>query len=221
MARTKSVDARSVGAFRHGTSIGEHGELLFDAPIEIKDQADMRNYGITDEDCKYLHFGSSEKIRVYFFKTENREFAEYSWEYINNQHSSSYFQTRCMVPGKRKAFVKCRDTNKCSACPYGRKPEDKQTQIVSLDGLIASGWEPSPTESVEHEVMAKIEREEIRSIMTSEDWRIAEAYESKTFHGNSVKEIAADLQISEPRVYQLLNRAKSIIKTYQEETDHE
>ena len=35
MARTGKT------AFTHGTSIGDGGELLFDAPIEIHDKADM------------------------------------------------------------------------------------------------------------------------------------------------------------------------------------
>ena len=112
MARTKKVDASNSGEFKHRSYVGENGETLYDAPIEIKDKADMDNYGITIEDCRYLHFGASEKIRVYFFKTPNRAFAEYQWEHINNIHSSGYYSTRCMVPGQRKAFVRCKDTNK-------------------------------------------------------------------------------------------------------------
>lgn len=221
MARTNKVNAKNEGAFRHGTSIGESGELLFDAPIEIVDDADMKHYGITKEDCRYLRFNGSQKLRVFFYKTPSRELAEYQWETINNQHSSAYFASRCMVPGKRKAFVRCRDTNKCSACPYGVTPETRQAAVVSLDGLIESGWDPTPVESVEHTVLAKIEREEIRARMRAEDWRIAEAYEARTFLGDSVKTIATELGLSEPRVYQMLSRAKQIVKEYREENPNE
>ena len=78
-------------------------------------------------------------MRVFFYKTPDRAFAESQWEYINTLHSSGYFSTRCMVPGKRKAFTRCRDTNKCSACPYGRTPETKQSPLVSWDGFAAIG----------------------------------------------------------------------------------
>ena len=221
MARTKKVNIGNSGNFKHGTSIGENGEILYDAPIEIKDQADMNNYGITKEDCRYLHFGSSEKLRVFFFKTTDRAFAESQWEYINNQHSAGYFSTRCMVPGKRKAFVKCRDTNKCSECPYGRTPETKEAAVISWDGLLDTGWEPGPAESVERQVMAKTEYEQIRTLMDAEDPRIAQAFEAKELFGDSVKKIALDLGVSEPRVYQLIARAKAIGKEYRKENSNE
>ena len=219
MARTKKAGLEA--EFKHGTSIGANGEILYDCPIEIKDQADMANYGITNEDCRFLNFNGSQKMRVYFYKSPDRAFAEAQWEYINNLHSSGYFSVRCMVPGKRKAFIRCRDTNKCSACPYGRTPETKQAPVVSWDGLLDSGWEPTPTESTEHIVMAKMEYQAIRSLMDAEDPRIALAFEAKELYGDSVKAIAADLSVSEPRVYQLIKRAKAIGRQFREDNEHE
>jgi hypothetical protein len=219
MARTKKAGLEA--EFKHGTSIGANGEILYDCPIEIKDQADLDNFGIGWDDCKTLSFHGSEKMTVFFFKTEDRAFAEYQWGYLDTQHSSGYFSVRCMVPGKRKAFIRCRDTNKCSACPYGRTPETKQSPVVSWDGLLDSGWEPVPTASVEHQVMAKLEYEEIRSKMDAEDPRIALAFEAKELYGDSVKEIAADLGVSVPRVYQLLSRAKTIGRQFRKDNENE
>ena len=70
----KIVKAQLEAEFKHNTSIGANGEILYDAPIEIKDQADLDNYGITWDDCRTLNFHGSEKVTVYFFKTENRAF---------------------------------------------------------------------------------------------------------------------------------------------------
>lgn len=221
MARTNKVSNSKKGAFKHKTSIGKNGEILYDAPIQIKDQNDLKHYGITNEDCRYLHFGASEKMRVYFFKTTNREFADAQWEYLNTQHSAEYYNTRCMVPGKRKAFIRCRDTNKCSECPYGIKPEDKQAAVVSWDELLESGWEPVPVQPVERRVMAKVEYEAIRDRMDAEDPRIAQAFEAKELFGDSIAKIAVDLGISEPRVYQMISRAKEIGKEYREENSNE
>ena len=219
MARAKKAGLEA--EFKHGTSIGDNGEILYDCPIEIKDKADLDNFGIGWDDCRFLNFNGSQKMRVYFFKTPDRAFAESQWEYINTLHSSGYFSVRCMVPGKRKAFVRCRDTNKCSACPYGRTPETKQIPVVSWDGLLDTGWEPAPAESVEHQVMAKLEYQAIRALMDAEDPRIAIAFEAKELYGDSVKKIAADLGVSEPRVYQLLNRAKAIGRQFREDNDNE
>ena len=219
MARTKKA---GLGAeFKHGTSIGANGEILYDCPIEIKDQADLNNYGITDEDCRFLNFNGSQKMRVYFYKTPDRAFAEAQWEYINDLHSSGYFSVRCMVPGKRKAFVRCRDTNKCSECPYGRTPETKQIPVVSWDGMLDTGWEPVPAESMEYQVMAKLEYQAIRTLMDAEDPRIVIAFEAKELFGDSVKKIADDLGISQSRVYQLLSRAKTIGRQFRENNDNE
>ena len=214
MARTKKVDVSNSGEFKHRSYVSENGETLYDAPIEIKDKADMNHYGITTEDCKYLHLGSSQRILVYFYKTTNRAFAEAQWEYINNVHSRGYNSTRCMVPGQRKAFIRCKDTNKCSECPYGRTPETKQASLVSLDGLVEDGYEPETADSVEQQAVAKMEYAEIRARMDAEDPRIARAFEARELLGDSVTRIAADLGVSEPRVYQLLRRAKEIGKEY-------
>ena len=214
MARTKKVDVSNSGEFKHRSYVSENGETLYDAPIEIKDKADMNHYGITIEDCKYLHLGSSQRILVYFYKTTNRAFAEAQWEYINNVHSRGYNSTRCMVPGQRKAFVRCKDTNKCSECPYGRTPETKQASLVSLDGLVEDGYEPETADSVEQQAVAKMEYAEIRARMDAEDPNIARALEARVLLGDSIAKIAADLGVSESWVYQLIKRAKEIGKKY-------
>ena len=78
-------------------TINENGETVYQAPIEIKSDADLENYGITREDCRTLHFGKSEKIIVYYFPTTNRRFVEEQWRYLNTQHSKGYRSMRCMV----------------------------------------------------------------------------------------------------------------------------
>lgn len=123
-----------------------------------------------------------------------------------------------MVPGRKKPFIKCPTTNSCARCPHGRKPEDKLAPVISLDGLLEDGYEPAPAESVERQVLKKIEYEEIRARMDAEDPRIALAFEAKELCGETVQEIANELGVSAPRVYQLIARAKEIGRSYREET---
>ena len=203
--------AKSEAEFRHNTSIGPNGELLFDCPIEIQNQQDLDAFGITWNDCRTLNFHGSDKVTVYFFKTENRAFAEYQWSYLDTQHSRGYASVRCMIPGKRKAFIKCPDTVSCATCPYKGK---KQAPIISWDGLVETGYEPVGSAPVDEQVGAKMEYEVINAMMDAKNIRIARAFEMKELHGYSVREISAELEISQPRVYQLIARAKAIGKEY-------
>ena len=150
-------------------------------------------------------------MTVYFFKTENRAFAEYQWSYLDTQHSRGYASVRCMIPGKRKAFIKCPDTVSCATCPYKDK---KQAPIISWDGLVETGYEPVGSAPVDEQTIAKAEYEGIKAMMDAEDARIARAFEMKELQGYSVREIAAELEISQPRVYQLIARAKAIGMKY-------
>ncbi|MBQ6120806.1 MAG: hypothetical protein IJI59_03575, partial [Clostridia bacterium] len=60
---------------------GEHGELLFDAPVEIRTKEDLDFFGISWRDTKTLRFGRSERINVYYYRTENRAYADDQWRY--------------------------------------------------------------------------------------------------------------------------------------------
>ena len=68
--------------------------------------------------------------------------------------------------------------------------------------------------SLHAQVEAKLLYESIKAVMDTEDTRIAKALEMKVLLGFSVKEIAAELGVSEPRTYQLLSRGKEIGKEY-------
>ncbi len=209
----KNDKAKSEDEFRHNTSIRPNGELLFDCPIEIRNQQDLDNFGITWSDCRTLNFHGSERVTVYFYKTENRALAEFQWRYLDTQHSRGFASTRCWIPGRKKAFVRCRDTVPCATCPY---KDNRQPPFISWDELVAGGYEPVGSSSPEEEVMAKSEYESIKAMMDAEDTRIARAFEMKALQGFSVREIAVELKISEPRVYQLIARAKAIGREYRE-----
>ena len=207
----KNGSAPLEAEFKHNTSIGADGEILYDAPYEIKNQADLDNFGITWNDCRTLNFHGSEKVTVFFIRTKNRALAEYLWSALDTQHSRGFASVRCMIPGKRKLFIKCPDTNSCAACPNKAK---KRSPIISWDDLTENGYEPIVDYSLHEQVEAKLLYESIKAVMDTEDTRIAKALEMKVLLGFSVKEIAAELGVSEPRTYQLIARAKAIGKEY-------
>lgn len=205
--------AKSEAEFRHHTSIGPNGELLFDCPVEIRDQEDLNNYNISWKDCRTLSFNGSEKVTVFFMKVESRPLAEYMWACLDSQHSRGYANTRCMIRGKRKLWVRCPDTVSCAKCPH---KDEKQPPVISWDALVETGYETIGNTSPEEDTMAKAEYRSIKAVMDTEDPRISKALEMKVLLGFSVKEIAVELSISEPRTYQLLARAKAIGKEYRQ-----
>ena len=211
MAKTKKAGLEA--EFKHNTSIGADGAILYDAPIQIRDQEDLDNYHISWRDCRTLSFHGSERVTVYFMKVESRSLAEYMWASLDTEHSRGYASVRCMIPGKRKAYIRCPDTNKCSSCPH---KDSKQAPVISWDGLIETGYEPAAAASPEEHSVTKSEYESIKSVMDSEDPHIAQAFEMKELLGYSVKEIAAALDLSEPRIYQLVARAKAIGREYRQ-----
>lgn len=207
----KNEKAAPEASFRHYTSIGCNGEILYACPMEIETQADLDAYGITKADCRTLNFNGSEKVMVYIMMVENRELAEDQWHYLDSLHRRGYRNSRCWVPGKQKEWVRCRDTNSCACCPYKgqRKPP-----FISWDRLITSGYEPTAEAPADEQAIAKMVWNEIRTRMDAEDVRIAKALEAKVLYGLSTQEIADALGISVPRVYQLFYRGKAIAKTY-------
>ena len=94
-------------SFKHRTTIREDGTILYDMPILIEHDDELQYYGITQADCITLKLGSSDSKRVWFCQTENRELAEYQWTYISTIHMQEFLSLRCMVPGKKKDFIRC------------------------------------------------------------------------------------------------------------------
>lgn len=204
-------------SFKHRTTTREDGTILYDMPILIEHDDELQYYGITRADCKMLKFGGSAPMRVWIYQTDNRELAEYQWASIDLMHWRESMATRCMVPGKRGGMILCQTNEKCSQCPWGIKPENKQSHTISWDRLIETGYEPTTGIPVEKQVIDKIEMEEFERIMEAEDPRIWTAFALKRFEYESAKTISIELKISVPRVYQLLERAYEIIRENREE----
>lgn len=211
MAKTKKAGLEA--EFKHNTSIGADGAILYDAPIQIRDQEDLDNYHISWQDCRTLNFHGSERMTVYFMKVESRALAEYMWASLDTEHSRGYASVRCMIPGKRKPFIRCPDTVSCATCPH---KADRQAPVISWDGLVESGYDPAAGASPEENAVAKSEYRSIKAVMDGEDIRISKAFEMKELLGFTVKEIATELHISEPRVYQLVARARAIGREYRQ-----
>ena len=57
--------------------------------------------------------------------------------------------------------IRCPDTTKCNECSCGRTPEDRQSNILSLDQLSAGGFEEAEEDIERAAKLACLEFEEI------------------------------------------------------------
>ena len=197
------------------TQFVKDGCVNYYAPIEIEHSGQLETLNITWNDCRTWHIGS-ERVTVYLCPADEATYRFLLGE-LRRKHRNGYRAVRCMVEGKLKPLIRCPESNKCSACPYGRKPEDREANIISWDGLIESGYEGEADNRMVEQLQAKLEYDEIRTLMDSKNPIIAQAFEMKERDGFSVSEIADRLHIKPRNVYYYLDRAKAIGKKYNKE----
>lgn len=199
----------------HTTQLVKDGCVNYYAPIEIEHSGQLETLNITWNDCRTWHIGS-ERVTVYLCPADEATYRFLLGE-LRRKHRNGYRAVRCMVEGKLKPLIRCPESNKCSACPYGRKPEDREANIISWDGLIESGYEGEADNRMVEQLQAKLEYDEIRTLMDSKNPIIAQVFEMKERDGFSVSEIADRLHIKPRNVYYYLDRAKAIGKKYNKE----
>ena len=197
------------------TQFVKDGCVNYYAPIEIEHSGQLETLNITWNDCRTWHIGS-ERVTVYLCPADEATYRFLLGE-LRRKHRNGYRAVRCMVEGKLKPLIRCPESNKCSACPYGRKPEDREANIISWDGLIESGYEGEADNRMVEQLQAKLEYDEIRTLMDSKNPIIAQVFEMKERDGCSVSEIADRLHIKPRNVYYYLDRAKAIGKKYNKE----
>ena len=213
----KRLSAQEMSTFRYQTCIGEDGETLYHAPIEIRCRSDLDNYGITWNDCRTINFGGTDPRTVYFYKTPNRELAEFQWRDLNREHYAKVTITRCMIPGERKTLIRCPTSNSCTHCPFGKKVADKQLNIISWDKMVENAYEAEDDDNtggspIEENGDFNLLLDAVQEELDAEDERLMKALKMKELLGFSVQEIADQLGCSQPRVYQMIKRAKEIAR---------
>lgn len=194
------------------TQLVKDGCVNYYAPIEIEHSGQLETLNITWNDCRTWHIGS-ERVTVYLCPADEATYRFLLGE-LRRKHRNGYRAVRCMVEGKLKPLIRCPESNKCSACPYGRKPEDREANIISWDQQIASGYEPAASESMEQRVIDRDFYLHIRERMVKKDPNIAAAFEMSVLGELSAKEIAKALGVPERKVYYLIQQAKQIGKDY-------
>ncbi len=102
------------------------------APMEIESVKDMEFMPIDQGFVTRILVGKR-WVKVLLVEAEP-EVCRLMLADLKKKYNSFYRQHRCLVPGVRKDWIRCPETNHCDACPYGRQPEQYDTGLLSLEG---------------------------------------------------------------------------------------
>ena len=197
--------------FKHNFTVDPEGTVWYDAPVQIRDQADLANYHIQWSDCRKWRFGGGKPVMVHFVKVRELAVAEFLWKDLNYEHWQEYAAKRCMVPGTRKDWIRCPSNMSCAHCPYGN---EKKRPVISLDGLVEVGYEPGAEVSAEEKALTALVYREIRNLLDAKDPLFAEVLEMKILDEKSAASIAQRLGVKTSRVYKMLDKIREIGEIY-------
>ena len=197
--------------FKHNYTVDQDGTVWYDAPVQIRDQADLANYHIQWSDCRKWRFGGGKPVMVHFVKVRELAVAEFLWKDLNYEHWQEYAAKRCMVPGTRKDWIRCPSNMSCANCPYGN---EKKRPVISLDGLVEVGYEPGADVSAEEKAYYALVYREIRNLLDAKDPLFAEVLEAKILDEKSAATIAQRLGVKTSRIYKMIDKIREIGEAY-------
>ena len=196
-------------------NLRKNGIEIYAAPIEIEHKEQLETLGITQQECRTWYIGS-EKVIVHLTPADKGTY-HFLLDELRTRHRKEYRSRRCQIPGKNKPLIMCPECNRCSECPYPEYRDKHKANSISWDGLIESGYEGEADNCMVEQLQAKLEYDEIHTLMDSENPIIAQVFEMKERDGFSVSEIADRLHIKPRNVYYYLDRAKAMGKKYNKE----
>ena len=196
-------------------NLRKNGIEIYAAPIEIEHKEQLETLSITQQECRTWYIGN-EKVIVHLTPADKGTY-HFLLDELRTRHRKEHRSRRCQIPGKNKPLIMCPECNRCSECPYPEYRDKHKANSISWDGLIESGYEGEADNCMVEQLQAKLEYDEIHTLMDSENPIIAQVFEMKERDGFSVSEIADRLHIKPRNVYYYLDRAKAIGKKYNKE----
>lgn len=181
------------------------GEPIYLAPIEVEHRENLEALHVTYAECKTWHIGS-EPVCVHLTPA-SAEIYDLLLGDLRAKHRDGVRKSRCMVIGKRGKPIRCDERNRCSECPFGRTPENREPQEISWDEL--EGYEAESYDTTADEVMARLGRQALIEKLKAVDPRLATVFRMQQ-EGYDIPDIMAELNLSQRRVYDLVKKVKTI-----------
>ena len=205
--------------FRHKVFTDENGKNFFLFPVRVKDERDLKTFGVNKTARWTLPFGPSPlKYQVLYFVAENEDLAEDFWKKINTEHSQESRKVRCLIPGKLRPTIICPEENRCSRCPYPECRDKHEMREIVYDDEIKVSHSPSIESPEIRNLHNQWELEDVCKMLSDVNPLYTEAITLKVKENLSVEEIADIMGRSPEMVRYYLRQAtmhgKQIKKEY-------
>ena len=102
-----------------------------------------------------------------------------------------------MVIDKRGKSIRCDERNRCSECPFGRSPENREPQEISWGEL--ERYKAESYDTTADEAMPRLGRQALIEKLKAADPRLATVFQMRQ-EGYDVPGIMTELNISKRRV---------------------
>ena len=181
-------------------------EIIY-APIEIESADQLHALGATWDDCRTWTFGVT-PVKVYLVQADEAT-RDFLVSELERKYTKRFRDVRCMIPGKIKAWIRCPECNKCSACPYGRSADDHEGTTVSLDYLMENGYESATGDVTAEQAENELLLDEILDKLRRLNPAYVDIIQLKAA-GYSTTEIASKLGISQPTGSRMLRRIQKL-----------
>ena len=184
----------------------DNEEIIY-APIEIESADQLHALGATWEDCRTWTIGVT-PVKVYLVPADQAT-RDFLIKEMQLKYSKVSRQSRCMVPGKKKSWITCPESNHCTACPYHRARGDGAVETVSLDSLMEDGIEYGGTDVTAEQAEAACELDLLIQILSEENPRYVRLVQLLEA-GYTVPDIAVKLNRSPKTIYRLIGEIRRV-----------
>ena len=184
----------------------DNEEIIY-APIEIESADQLHALGATWDDCKTWRIGVT-PVKVILVPA-NQETRNFLIKEMQDKYSKVSRNRRCVVPGKKKSWITCPESNHCTACPYHREGGNGAVETVSLDSLLENGIEYGGTDVTAEQAETACELDLLIQILSEENPRYVRLVRLLEA-GYTVPEIAVRLNCSPKTVYRLIREIRRV-----------
>ena len=190
----------------------EKGQTVYLAPLVIENEGQYETLHISRSACRYCVYG---RIRhLIHFTPAGKEISDLFTSELEQLSKSILRQHRCLIPGTRKDYIRCPEENRCCECPFGKRADKIDSQFISLEALLQSGYEPIGSEPISNHIIRKDEYNRLMEELFRSGKKPYQAFILHMIRGYSVEETADMMQEKPRNIYYYLNEAKKILPNH-------
>jgi len=188
------------------------GKKVYLAPVEVESEEQLEDVLHAEREKCHVWCSGPDRRLVYLTPAEESIF-HYLVRQLDRRRKQIDRETRCLVPGCRKDRIRCPEENRCSRCPYGRRPEERRSMMTSWEELQEKGLDMAdPSPSTEELAIRRMEYERLRESLEKCSERIRQSFFLKEVMGYSARETAELVGLPVSQVYRYLSEVRKVLR---------